>query len=1361
MNRQILSVSGTAAATYILPVVFHIINPNPAGITDAQVLAALQNLNDAFAMTGAYSASAGADTKIQFCLAQKDPDGGSTTGITRTVSTRGVHLNPVIEDAKLKALNDWDPSRYINIWVVSGIDAENMPSFSCGVWTRLGEAGYATLPPGGGVTDGIVVAGIGPGPLLPHEMGHYLGLYHTFEGMNCVNNNCLTDGDKVCDTPPDATTASAPSCGSIQNSCTTDTLSGFTTDMPDMISNFMDYGNTGCHNAFTEGQAQRMRAAIATQRSGLLQDECTKPCGEPSVADFTRDKPNPLPGELVTFTNNATGATNFTWLVDNVPAGSSANFTYNFPAAGTYKVTLKAYNADPACFASYTDYVIVSCGVQARFYTDKRTIASKAGIYTDSIYFTNTSVNAVSYTWLMSFNGGPETIAATTPDFKYVFPNPGNYNVRLIATNGGCSDTTAIFSVPVADPTQDGAVYMYDVQCYQQTKVRVMLYVCNNGYAPIPANMPVSFYDGDPRTGAGNKLGATFYTPAAIPGRCCGFSYSFIVDVGAPGLNTLYAVFNDDGVSKPLKLPGTSMQETSYFNNIAITTGFRWRVSITPPSATLEPGDVLPLKGQAGPGVVSLWQWDTPQDLSCTGCSTPNFTAEYKVYTITKKLIATSQYGCVDSAFTVINIPPADDFTVTINALDCAGTDSLHAAFTLCNSFKRGIIPAGLKVSFYDADPSTPGAHLLGPMFITPSTVGTQCASFGHTVKRTATGKVYAVVNDNGTTLPLALPNDITFQEKLYTNNATSFVYIPFKVTPIPATATLEPWDTLQLSAQASPGVVVSYVWSNPDSLSCTACQGPKLIAGKKDMYKTVIAKNNYGCADTATAVIYVPPADDYVVTIDSMYCSAHDSLFTGFTICNRFRRGTVPKGLSISFYDADPAAGGAKLLGPVFVTPADFPAQCASYTWHIKGKSAGNVYVVVNDSGRGVPVKFPQDTLYLEKTYSNNITPYVYAPDTVVLAPADTTVFRKQSVNLLIGSTIYDAGSITWFPGSGYSLSCAHCATPAVTVTAPSLVTMQMANRYGCLINGRARIKIFPPDMTVKLLSTNCYTNSTTLVRFGICMNNAYDSVFDHLPVSFYDGDPAHGSVRRLSPVFYTEGIMPGGCDTFSTVIASPLVTGRLYAVVNDIGDSPSAIPHPFYAETDFTNNMDTLVVPPFTAIATPADTTVFRFNPVPLMGATSGGELRVGRWEPAQFLSCSHCTDPVLMPPYSVAYSFIIQNEHFCFDTAQVSVKTFAGGLVDIPNAFTPNNDGRNDVFYILGSRDIKELKEFAIFNRWGERMFHVANAPANDPLYGWRGRMADGREAANGVYVYIVTIEFVNGSRQVFKGTVNLVR
>ena len=63
----------------------------------------------------------------------------------------------------------------------------------------------------------------------------------------------------------------------------------FHTDVPDQIANFMDYGNIACSNEFTQGQANRMMAVIMTQRSSLLQDECTPPCIENIIASFTRD----------------------------------------------------------------------------------------------------------------------------------------------------------------------------------------------------------------------------------------------------------------------------------------------------------------------------------------------------------------------------------------------------------------------------------------------------------------------------------------------------------------------------------------------------------------------------------------------------------------------------------------------------------------------------------------------------------------------------------------------------------------------------------------------------------------------------------------------------------------------------------------------------------------------------------------------------------------------------------------------------------------------------------------------------------------------------------------------------------------
>jgi hypothetical protein len=90
---------------------------------------ALTDLNDAFGKTGPYSVSLGADTKIRFCLAKKDPDGGITNGITRTVSFFGNDLNKSIEDTRLKNLISWDPEHYINIWYVRNIYDENFVFF--------------------------------------------------------------------------------------------------------------------------------------------------------------------------------------------------------------------------------------------------------------------------------------------------------------------------------------------------------------------------------------------------------------------------------------------------------------------------------------------------------------------------------------------------------------------------------------------------------------------------------------------------------------------------------------------------------------------------------------------------------------------------------------------------------------------------------------------------------------------------------------------------------------------------------------------------------------------------------------------------------------------------------------------------------------------------------------------------------------------------------------------------------------------------------------------------------------------------------------------------------------------------------
>ena len=782
MNDQILHfLRPSAPDTLILPVVIHIINQNPYSISDAKVINGINDLNNAFSKSGPYALSAGADAKIRFCIAQKDPDGGISTGITRTTSYYGDHLNMDNEDARLKNLIQWDPTRYINIWLITNIDAEGYANFTCGVWTRLGVGGYATMPPGGGALDGIVVTAFGI--LLAHEMGHYLGLYHTFEG-GCFNFDCATNGDRVCDTPPDGSVQPSAACSSPGNSCNTDTLSAysngfFTTDVPDQIDNFMDYGNSSCSIRFTQGQADRMRAAILTQRAGLLQDECSTPCAEIIKGEFLRDTAYTSIGETVNFTNTSTGAANYSWLVNDVVISSAANFTYTFNTAGKYKITLKAFNADTMCFAIYTTYVIVGCGVSARFYTDKKTIASTLPLYPDSIIFTNTSFRGQTYQWLIGNDKGmAEQVVSTGVNFTYVFPEPANYRIRLVATNGSCSDTTAYYFVWVQDAQPDGVVIPYAAYCYQETKVILNLCIDNYGFAPLPKGTPITFYDADPRLPGAHKLSPTFYLPYQIVGGNCRYCfYNYILDIGYARLNQVYAVFNDSGNTATLALPNTALPEKNYLNNVSAVGGIRFTVTAAPATATLLPGDTLQLKAFASSNGFS-YLWSDAFKLSCTACGNPQLYADSDRV---KRVIATSGYGCKDTSYVTIKVPPADDFTLKINSGICSSKDSMLVNFTVFNSFFRGVIPKGLQISFYNGNPATTAAVLLKPVYTVPATVNALMATFSTTIKIMPQGNLYAVVNDSAKAIPVSLPNTALL-EKLYTNNFDSISYVPNKV---------------------------------------------------------------------------------------------------------------------------------------------------------------------------------------------------------------------------------------------------------------------------------------------------------------------------------------------------------------------------------------------------------------------------------------------------------------------------------------------------------------------------------------------------------------------------------------------------
>ena len=426
-----------------IPVVVHIIHNNGTeNISDAVVAQGIRDLNEAFSNSGAYAQANGVDIGIQFCLATQDPSGAFTTGITRDVSTL-TNMTMETDDITLKNLNRWDPQRYLNIWLVKEITSLSMGN---------GVAGYAYFPSShGNPEDGIVNearffgSSTDNSKVHIHEAGHYFGLYHTFEGA-CTNNDCLADGDHVCDTPPDNSTATVP-CNSTTNTCTTDTddisvnnpfrpvAQGGLGDQPDMIINHMDYGLIGCHTLFTPGQRDRMIASLNNARASLLASHgCWSLCTNPVTAVFNTPPGNVIAGSALTFQNFSTGALTYQWLVNHVPVSSATDLNYTFATQGTYVIELIAMNGDSSCTQTADDTIQVTCGVPGTFSISTSTCIPRS----TSVLFTNTTSGVVSCQWLMDGQiVGPDT------SFSYMFYQSGGYSISLITYNGVCYDTSS------------------------------------------------------------------------------------------------------------------------------------------------------------------------------------------------------------------------------------------------------------------------------------------------------------------------------------------------------------------------------------------------------------------------------------------------------------------------------------------------------------------------------------------------------------------------------------------------------------------------------------------------------------------------------------------------------------------------------------------------------------------------------------------------------------------------------------------------------------------------------------------------------------------------------------------------------
>ncbi|MBD98803.1 MAG: PKD domain-containing protein [Verrucomicrobia bacterium] len=355
----------------VIPMVVHVIhNGGPENISMAQINSSIQIINEDFGkLAGTNGAGNGVDTRVRFCLAKKDPKGNCTDGVVRIKSSLTIHQTS--QRALLKELSFWDNTRYLNMYVVQSINGN--------------VGGYASFPGGPAGGDGIVVrhdlvgnigSSVGIGRTTTHEIGHWFGLYHTF------NNGCGVDtcssGDFVCDTPPQ----SAPSytCATL-NTCSNDVP-----DVNDLKENYMNYTPDTCMDMLTNGQKQRMHATLDTIRtliwkqSNLVFTGCdsnySPPANCPVVADFVSLNRSICKGSSISFMDRSLNeATTFNW---SFPGGNPSSSTLQNPiirydSVGSFQVRLIASDSTSSDTMLINNYITVKTpglGDSLSFYDD-------------------------------------------------------------------------------------------------------------------------------------------------------------------------------------------------------------------------------------------------------------------------------------------------------------------------------------------------------------------------------------------------------------------------------------------------------------------------------------------------------------------------------------------------------------------------------------------------------------------------------------------------------------------------------------------------------------------------------------------------------------------------------------------------------------------------------------------------------------------------------------------------------------------------------------------------------------------------------------------------------------------------------
>ncbi|MEP7279847.1 MAG: PKD domain-containing protein [Bacteroidota bacterium] len=1077
--------------------------------------------------------------------------------------------------------------------------------------------------------------------------------------------------------------------------------------------------------------------------------------GQKPFASFTANPTNTCASTPVVFTDNAGGSiTNWLWNFGDGITDTARNPTHFYNDTGYFHVRLIVSNN--GC----SDTLLVPKAVHikppvAKFAVDTRCNDPYR------FAFTNYSIGATSWTW--DFGDGT---SSADKDPVHVYSKPGSYLVKLLVTNGTCSHM-AVYRAGVVVEKADFAASRTEV--------------CKGDSIVLE---PMGF-------NAANIIG-----------------YKWSLEYGTDTARVIKTAFNKSGkYSVSLILTNIAgctdtMTKTTYITVNGPTADF----NNTSSAACLKSGGVIGFTDAAttdGTHAIKKWEWNFGDGQTQTAGSFP-FTHTYSktgFYTIVLRV--TDAGGCTDSISKPNNIYIADPKAI-FSSLDTMSCQNKPVGFTNSSLGQ----PLQYVWGFGDGSGSTQQepVHNFAAVGIYDSWLkitdqyGCTDSVFKASYIHIDEPRALFLVSDSESTCPPLVVN-FTNKSKYFKAFSWDFgdgtsalvdnpvhyynypgIYYARLVVTSPGGCTDTVYKKIEIKGPTGSFVYDKTASCNPGTIAFTA---------QTQNTQSFIWDFNDGYTDNTTdsAVshlynslgIYVPK----MILQDARGCKvpiAGKDTIRIYGITSMFTNNTnllCDKGI-VNFTDSsltnDLITDYQWRMGDGTIETDRNPAH---------GYTASGIY----------PVQLVVTTLNGCKDSSAQITTIKVVTSPQVSLRGDLSACPPASLTFYGDLNAPDTSNLVWQWNfsNGPASSVRNPAPVSYQQDGSYDASMQVTNSSGCVTTQIKKIVIHPiPQVNAGNNTAICERKTATLEAKGAdkytwSPATALSCTGCTSPVASPDSNITY---RVLGETNF-------GCKSIDSVIISVKHPFRLQVGPGDTlckGESfhllaKNAEQYAWTPSTGLDNNhigtalarpeqtiqyqvigqdslgcfQDTgfvkLVVYPFPSVDAGVDKTIAVGTSVELNAKVSK-DVTIIKWQPSVGLSCFNCANPVASPKQTTSYRIMAINEGGCMNKDEITVFVVCNnGNIFLPNTFSPNGNGTNDVFYPRGT-GLYSIKSMRIFNRWGEPVFEATNFKANDASKGWNG-MFKNKQAPNDVYVYFVEVICVNNSILTYSGNIAVIR